>query len=129
MRKLCLVVTAALLATACASQIMSEYIGKDIRQAAVKYGPPTNFFDMGDGVRAFQWRINKNTVVPGYSRSNTYGSLNVSGNNAYLSSSTNTYSSPGYVGSRQCNYTLFGEKNKKGDWIVTGFEKPSLTCE
>jgi len=32
-----------------ATEIMTSFVGHDIRNVVVDYGPPSNAFDMGDG--------------------------------------------------------------------------------
>ncbi len=34
---------------------MRTYIGQDIRNVELAYGPPVNQIDLGNGARAFQW--------------------------------------------------------------------------
>ncbi len=122
----------------CASKIMQGFVGKDIRQVQLDYGPPVNAMDMGDGVRAFQWKMTSSYTTPTYVNSNSrgtgYGSSYNTGYrtnynmNAYVN--TNTVITGGQTIDSSCLYTLFSrwDKARKG-WIVTGFKKPNLMCE
>ena len=44
-----------ILLTACAADTMQSYVGQDIRNVELAYGPPVNQIDLGSGARAFQW--------------------------------------------------------------------------
>jgi len=118
----------------CASKIMQSYVGKDIRMAVLDYGPPSNAFDLGNGIRAFQWIQNKSYTTPTYISSNSY--LNGYGNNfnnTYSRSAwinTNTVISGGQTINSSCVYTLLTkwDKNRKA-WIITGYKQPNLMCE
>jgi hypothetical protein len=39
----------------CASGVMKQYVGKDIREVYMEHGKPANTFDMDDGRRVFQF--------------------------------------------------------------------------
>ena len=112
--------------TGCASQIMSSYIDKDIREVMVDYGAPSNAFDMGDGRRAFQWVMDDSYTTP--TQSSTTGSIQVAGNNAWVNS--NTLITGGQTINSRCIYTMFARWNSVSQgWSVTDFRKPKFTCE
>ena len=45
---------------------MQGFVGKDIRQVVLDYGTPINAMDMGNGTRAFQWKMTKSRTTPTY---------------------------------------------------------------
>lgn len=111
---------------ACASSIMQGFVGQPLQQAMIKYGPPLNAFDMGDGRRAFQWVMNSTYVTPSYATTtgNAYGI----GNSVYWTQ--NTQISGGQPINNRCAYTLFGRwSDSTNSWLIEGFEKPNLMCE
>jgi hypothetical protein len=94
--------------SSCASQIMQSYVGKDIQEAILDYGPPSHEMDMPDGTRAFQWSMSGSAVFTG----TTYGAI-----------------STGVMSSTPCVYTAFGKKNAAGSYTITGFRQPRWDCE
>ena len=123
--RILLVVVLALLA-GCASQIMSSYIGKDIREVVLDYGPPANAMDMGDWRRAFQWIMNTSYTTPVYA--NTTGSATTTGYTTWMNS--NTTISGGQTVSSNCMYTLFTNWDEASkSWRVVDFKKPNFMCE
>lgn len=50
-----LILTLSLLIAGCASSVMKQYMGKDIREVFVEHGKPVNEFVMADGRRVFQF--------------------------------------------------------------------------
>lgn len=122
----------------CASKIMQGFVGKDIREVVLDYGTPVNAMDMGNGTRAFQWKMTKSHTTPthissssrgtGYGSSYTYGRTTDYRMNAYVN--TNTVITGGQTVDTSCLYTLFARWDKgRNGWIVTGFKKPKLMCE
>jgi hypothetical protein len=110
----------------CASAVMEGYVGKDVREAVLDYGPPINAVDLADGQRAFQWKINSSYTTP--IQTTTTGNISQSGYNNWFTA--NTITTGGQTYSSSCIYTLFTKHSPKNDaWIVTGFKKPSLMCE
>jgi len=108
--------------TGCASDIMAGYVGKSIMEPMLDFGRPNDVFDLGDGRRAFQWKIDASGVIP--ISTPTY--TTVYGPNGWA---TVTTTSTNYVPySNQCVYTMTAQKSGN-DWIVDGFRKPSLACE
>src|SRR3546814_10017838 len=70
----------------CASQIMKSYIGKDVREAVLDYGPPANAIDLGGDKRAFQWVMNSRYTTP--VTATTTGSVNSYGPTAWVNTNT-----------------------------------------
>ncbi len=126
MNKLIYVAIAVTLLTGCASQIMNSYVGKDVREVMLDYGPPANAFDMGDGRRAFQWVMNSSYTTP--TTATTTGTVNSYGSSSWVNS--NTMITGGQTITSNCVYTLFGRWNENtSGWSVTEFKKPNLMCE
>lgn len=126
MKKISLLILVAASLIGCASQIMQNYVGKDVREIMLDYGAPANAFDMGDGRRAFQWTIGSSYTVP--TTAITTGSINTLGTATWVTS--NTTITAGQAINSTCLYTLFAKWNEgtKG-WFVTDFKKPNLMCE
>lgn len=109
----------------CASAIMSGYIGKDVREIALDYGPPVNAIDMGDGTRAFQWVMNSSYTTPITANTTGYATT---GPNAWVN--TNTVVSGGQSINSSCIYTLLAKwSDATNGWIVSDYRKPKLMCE
>lgn len=105
----------------CASQIMQGYVGKDITEVVLDRGPPAAAFDLPNGQRAFQWRVDSVTMMPTTTTVNGYGS-------GSWYTATAVQSGGGIVGST-CIYTLFGQRNAQKSYTITGFRQPTLDCE
>lgn len=100
---------------------MNDMVGKDVSTVVARYGPPINEYDTPDGHRAFQWRMENAVVMPTTTNYSAYGS------GSYMRGSAMT--TGGYMGNEVCFYTLYTKPAGKNRWIVTGFEKPRLSCE
>lgn len=125
MKKLSLLIIILSL-SACASQIMRGYIGKDVREVMLDYGTPANAFDMGDGRRVFQWVMGSSYTTP--VTATTTGSVNTYGPTSWVKS--NTTITGGKTINSKCIYTLFSRWNEEpSGWVVTGFKKPNFMCE
>lgn len=127
-----IVLLCALALSGCASQIMESYLGKDVQEIALDYGPPSSIIDLGDGKRGYQWHKSSNIYIPAQVQSRTTGSGSMFGGSgsAFLNthSVTNTYVTPARSYTRDCFYTFIAEMN--GDrWIVKSFRRPDLMCE
>ena len=110
----------------CASQILKSYIGKDVREAVLDYGPASNALDLGENKRAFQWVIGRSVTVP--LTATTTGQVTSSGNTSWLNS--NTTLTGGQTINSECLYTLIASWNETTQsWIVTEFRKPKFSCE
>lgn len=116
----------ALFLTGCASSVMNGFVGKPVQSAMVKYGPPVNAFDMGDGRRAFQW-VMRSTYTTPVTATNS-GTAIPMGSSVYWSQ--NTQISGGQPITNECAYTLYGRWSESANtWMIEGFEKPRLMCE
>lgn len=121
-----LLVAVTLALVGCATQIMKSYVGKDVREVMLDYGPPLNAFDMGDGRRAFQWTMDGSYTTPITATST--GTVSNIGSTAWVNS--NTTISGGQTINSTCIYTLFGRWNdERRGWLISDFKSPSLMCE
>lgn len=106
--------------SACASDIMKNYIGQPVESVVLDYGPPNTIVDLGPGERAYQWRKISTNVVSGTSsgemRRTKHGT-------EYEVTET-----PGYVERQECFYTFYA-RSSGGRWFITNFRKPKLECE
>lgn len=116
-----ILLTALLAVAGCASDIMENFVGQDVSTAVLRYGPPVNVFDLPDGRRAFQWKMNSSYYVPQTTTFNAYGT------GSYVSGSSTT--TGGYAATQTCFYTIFGLPNTNDSYTITGFQKPRLACE
>ena len=107
----------------CAAEVMNGFVGKDVSQAVAQYGPPINAYDLPDGRRAFQWRIDKAMVMPTTTTFNGYGT-NYGYGTAVSGSAMTT---GGYMGNKACFYTLY-TKGSGNRWTVVGYEPPRPGC-
>lgn len=130
MKRIIAALALALALSGCATSTMEGFIGQPVQIGVARYGPPDMVFDMPDGRRAFQWRIDSTTMMPvtttGTSTTNLFAPPG-----AYASARTN-YSqttSGGQTISQTCRYTMYARWNEAGNaWIFESFEKPSLLC-
>lgn len=119
-----------LLASGCASEIMEGYVGQDITEVMIDYGPPSAVLDLPDGRVAFQWEQDYSYTSPtttnvvgssyGYGSGYGYGYGNYSATATTYGGDTTTWS---------CLYTFFAKPNPQGSHTVIGFKKPDLFCE
>jgi hypothetical protein len=115
-------VASLLLLDACAADTMRSYIGQDIRNVQLAYGPPVGQVDLGDGTRAYQWQKVSVTTTPASTVTTT--DKDKKGNKTYQTQ---------YVGGHQsvtnCVYTFITAWNvQRNGWIVTGIREPSFDC-
>ncbi|MDQ2804589.1 MAG: hypothetical protein M3Y41_18615 [Pseudomonadota bacterium] len=116
--------TIAILATlgACVANTMRTYVGQDVRQVELAYGPPSNVIDLGGGTRAYQWSRISVSSTPASAVTTT--SKDKKGRR---------YSETQFVGGGQsvsrCLYTFMTAWSPpQNGWIVTGIRQPSLDC-
>ena len=119
LRMLPLLIT--LVVASCASQIMGKYVGQDIREVAISYGPPSNAFDLGDGQRVFQWISTTSITMP--STSTTTGSATVVGNSVWMNSNTHITSPQTITQKDVCSYIATWDTSKSA-WIVSEVRIP-----
>ncbi|WP_298974900.1 hypothetical protein [uncultured Roseobacter sp.] len=115
MKKYLLLIAFGLM-SACATQIMQGYVGRDITEVVLDYGKPTNVVELPDGRTAFQW--NRTTSYTAPITTNIYGS------GSYATATT--YG--GGTSYSDCLYTLFAQPNAQGSFTVTGYKEPSFSC-
>ena len=121
MRSSILITAALAMLIGCASQIMGKYVGQDIREVAISYGPPSNAFDLGDGRRVFQWITETNLTAPGHSA--TTGTATVVGPTVWMNSQTQI--TPAQTISQQdvCSYIAKWDQ-PTNSWLVTEVRIP-----
>lgn len=117
-----ILLAAPFLLTACAADTMRGYVGQDIRNVELAYGPPANQVDLGPGARAFQWRKISVSTTP-------VTAVTTTEKDKKGRKTTETQ----YVGGDQtvtnCLYTFITAWDPhRGGWIVTGIREPSLDC-
>jgi len=127
MIKPCLVALALSL-SGCASTHMKQYMGKDIREVVLDSGPPVNALDMGDGVRAFQFRWGGGAMVVPTTTRATASATSI-GNQTWYQVEAITQPG-GVVASEGCIITYLTAWNpEKTSWVVTGYRIPKeLVC-
>ncbi|MGX5799840.1 hypothetical protein ACWGS9_01170 [Bradyrhizobium sp. Arg314] len=106
--------------SACASDIMKNYVGQPIESVVLDYGPPTAVVDLGPGERAYQWRKISAKVVSGTSSGEVHQTKH---GTEYEMTET-----PGYVERQECFYTFYARASGSR-WFITNFRKPKLECE
>ena len=52
----------------CASSVMKQYMGKDIREVYLEHGKPSNEFVMADGRKVFQFHWGESSAGSAYGR-------------------------------------------------------------
>ena len=114
------IVAALIGLSACASDIMKNYIGQPVESVVLDYGPPTTVVELGPGERAYQWRKISTNVVSGSSSGETRRTKH---GTEYEETET-----PGYVEQQECFYTFYA-RSSGGRWFITNFRKPKLECE
>lgn len=104
---------------------MKGYIGQDVMMASLDYGEPTNFVDLPDGSRAFQWVFNNQYQVP--TTVNQTGTVSVYNQSAVLNN--RTVISGGQLLTNTCAYTLLGRYDiSRRAWIIYEFRQPRFLC-
>jgi hypothetical protein len=115
-------VVSLVLLTACAADTMRDYVGQDIRNVQLEYGPPAGQVDLGDGTRAYQWKKVSVSTTPASAVTTT--DKDKKGKKTYQTQ---------YIGGTQsvtnCVYTFITAWDAaRNGWIVTGIREPSLDC-
>jgi hypothetical protein len=110
------------LLAACAADTMQRYVGQDIRNVELAYGPPANQIDLGNGARAFQWSKVSVDTTPVTAVSST-------DKDKKGRKTTQTQFIGGDTTVTQCLYTFITAWNPRTNgWIVTGIRQPTLEC-
>lgn len=118
-RSVVAVLCAGIALTACVSTEMKSLVGRDITEAQIRYGPPTNVIAMPDGRRAFQFPLGGGArVVPGTQtiNPNVYGGVTATGTPAMV------------VEAPPCTLTFITRPNGDG-WLIEETRTPrQLVC-
>lgn len=112
-----LLMLAISLVAGCASEIMQGYVGRDITDVILDYGPPENVLELPDGRTAFQWTDTETYTAPATINAYNYGRY------------TTATAYGGQTSSWDCVYTFFAKPNPQESYTVIGFKKPTLACE
>jgi len=107
--------------SACASQIMKSFVGRDVASVVARYGPFESTFPMPDGRHAFQWKMVETSMVPFESTVDEVITRN--------GSSERVRSSGGYLNEETCFYTVYAVPAGTNGWTIVGYEKPDFDCE
>jgi hypothetical protein len=108
------------LLTACVADTMRGYVGQDIRNVELSYGPPINQIDLGDGTRAFQWSKVSVDTTP-------VSAISTTDKDRKGRKTTQTQFIGGDTSVTRCLYTFIAARQGDG-WIVTGIRQPSFNC-
>lgn len=110
------------LLAACAADTMQSYVGQDIRNVELAYGPPANQIDLGNGARAFQWTKISADTTP-------ITAVSTTDKDKKGRKTTQTQFIGGDTTVTRCLYTFITAWNPQANsWIVTGIRQPSLEC-
>jgi hypothetical protein len=120
-RGIVLLIVGALLC-ACVADTMKSYVGRDVREVELAYGPPSNVIDLGSGRRAYQWTRVSVSSTPVQSVSTT--TKDKRGRRT-----TETAFIGGEQSVSRCLYTFTSAWDAaRNSWTVTGFRQPSFDC-
>jgi hypothetical protein len=121
--KFCLMVSViAMLVVGCVADTMRSYVGRDIREVELAYGPPVNQIDMGNGTRAFQWAKISVDTTP-------VSAVTTTDKDSKGRKTTQTQFVGGDQSVTKCLYTFITAWNPSGNgWVVTGIREPSFNC-
>jgi hypothetical protein len=112
----------AVLLVGCAADTMRSYLGQDIRNVELTYGPPANQIELGNGVRAFQWRKISVDTTP-------MSAVTTTDKDRKGRKTTETQFVGGQQSVTDCLYTFLTTWDaRQNGWIVTGIRQPSFDC-
>jgi hypothetical protein len=112
----------AILLVGCVADKMRSYVGQDIRQVELAYGPPVNQIDWGNGTRAFQWAKISVDTTP-------VSAVTTTDKDSKGRKTTQTQFVGGDQSVTKCLYTFITAWNPSGNgWVVTGIREPSFDC-
>jgi hypothetical protein len=101
---------------------MQSYVGQDIRNVELAYGPPANQIDLGNGARAFQWSKISVDTTP-------ITAVSTTDKNKKGRKTTQTQFIGDDTTVTRCLYTFITTWNQPTNgWIVTGIRQPTLEC-
>ncbi len=113
---------AATLLVGCVADKMRGYVGQDIREVELAYGPPVNQIDLGNGARAFQWAKISVDTTP-------VSAVTTTDKDKKGRKTTQTQFVGGDQSVTKCLYTFITAWNPPGNgWVVTGIREPSFDC-
>ena len=106
----------------CVADTMRGYVGQDVRQVELAYGPPSNVIDLGNGARAYQWtRISVSTTP--------VSAVTTSSTDKKGRRTSDTHFVGGEQSTSRCVYTFFTAWSpQQNGWTVTGIRQPSFDC-
>ena len=106
----------------CVADTMRGYVGQDVRQVELAYGPPSNVIDLGNGTRAYQWtRISVSTTP--------VSAVTTSNKDKKGRRTSETQFIGGEQSTSRCVYTFLTVWSpQRNGWTVTGIRQPSLDC-
>jgi hypothetical protein len=112
----------SVLLTGCATDKMRSFIGQDIRNVVLAYGPPTNQVDLGGNARAYQWNKVSVSTTP-------VNAVSTTSKDKKGKKTTTTQYTGGDQSSETCIYTFITSFNPSlNAWIVTNIREPSFSC-
>jgi hypothetical protein len=112
----------AILLVGCVADKMRSYVGQDIRQVELAYGPPMNQIDLGNGTRAFQWAKISVDTTP-------VSAVTTTEKDSKGRKTAQTQFVGGDQSVTKCLYTFITAWNPSGNgWVVTGIREPSFDC-
>lgn len=112
----------AILLTGCTADTMRGYVGQDVRNVELAYGPPANQIDLGNGTRAYQWNKISTDTTP-------MTAVTTTDKDKKGRRTKQTQFVGGTQSVTNCLYTFITAWDaKRNGWIVTGFRQPSLDC-
>jgi hypothetical protein len=122
MQRVMMVYILVTILTGCVSDTMRNFVGKDLRQVELNYGPPANEIDLGDGTHAFQWTKISVDTTP-------MSAVTTTEKDRKGRKTTQTQFIGGEQSVTRCLYTFIAAWNPHvNGWIVTGFRQPSFDC-
>lgn len=108
----------------CVTLDMQSYVGKDIRNVMLDHGPSVHQYNMGHGVKAYQWEMINRYREPVTASTTGYVPINKSG-----IVSANTIYTGGGAHISKCFYTFLTKWNELTKmWVITGFRQPVSGC-
>jgi hypothetical protein len=106
----------------CAADTMRSYVGQDVRNVELNYGPPANQIDLGNGTRAYQWTKITVDTTP-------MSAVSTTDKDRKGRKTTQTQWVGGDQSVTKCLYTFITTWNPQANgWIVTGIREPSFDC-
>src|ERR1700733_4258195 len=111
---------ATALLVGCVADTMRSYVGRDIREVELSYGPAVNQIDLGNGTRAFQWLKVSVDTTP-------VSAVSTTDKDRKGRKTTQTQFIGGDTTVTRCLYTFITAQRGDG-WVVTGIREPTFDC-